>query len=436
MRYLIWLPFIFSAMAAATPFDLSLLSWPDPHYKSTVSTIHSSNMNGLWYKKEGQELSQKERDTSFNYITPYNSIVLDVFISKYDRSTVYRSDGNHFNFIDAGSEFNAGVDHKNYRLSLGNKVQSLAIKLNTTTFNIKRIKHARAFELDIQGELKDPKPGQFIFNYAWQDYSWLIAIKNPIYSITFEQYQHNYHDQKLTLTHQFNQWQHGLSHHEINLNYGYLALVDTEYEYGALSWFVSGEVWHYSIKKQQNKRWWEISFIDSNIKNRSSGSVGLINVIGVNAALTGTNWYYGLKADFKNSGIKFGSGWLPGNSLHLSEVQWEHSWKISLNRLQPNVNSKVYKSVILIGTPSLENEEQTNIEYLYGAGLNWRSKLIWQNFAMILSASQFVPITIKENELESDDGSSSGNESLTDNPEKSTNSHVGYTLGLDLIYSF
>ncbi len=429
---------VFSSMAAATPFDLTLLSWPVPTDKPNASAISYSNMVGLWYKKDGQELSQSERDASFRYITTFKSINLDVHVSSYDRSIKYKSDGNRFNFIDADSDFKVEIDHENYTVGMGNKTQLIAIKLNKSSFSISRVKHERKFELNIQAELTNPKPGQFVFDYRWQDYSWIVGIKNPYYSVTFEQYQNNDDDQKIVLSHQSHHWQHELSRHKINLNYGDLALADTEYNYGALSWFSKGEVWHYSIKNEQDHRWWRISLIDSDIENRSAGAAGLTNVIGVNAALAGANWYYGLKADFKNSGIKFGNGWQASNLLNLKEARWEHAWHISLNKLQPSVNSKIYKSVILIGTPNLENEEQTHIKYVYGSGLNWQSKLIWQDFAMTLSVSQFIPITIKENriESESDDGGNSGNESGPANSSTRENRHVGYTLGLDLIYSF
>lgn len=424
----------FSSMAAATPFDLALLSWPTPNDKPNTSAISYSNMDGLWYKKDGQELSQSERDVSFRYITTSKSINLDVHAANYGRSTEYKSDDRHFNFIDEGSSFKIKISNENYTLGLGNKTQLIAIKLNKLNFSIGRVKHERRFELDIQGELKNPNPGQFLFDHIWLDYSWIIAVKNPAYSISFEQYQNNDADQKITLTHHSHHWQHDLSRHKINLDYGDLALVDTEYRYGALSWVSNGDVWHYSIKNEQDDEWWRISLIDSDMENRSAGAVGLINVIGINAVLAGANWYYGLKADFKNSGIKLGRGWQTPNLLSLKDVRWKHAWGVSLNKLQPNVNSKIYKGVILIGTPHLENEEQTNIQYLYGAGLNWQTRLLWQDVAMTLSASQFIPITIKENK--SDGGSNSGDESPPTTPNKSANRHVGYTLGLDLAYSF
>ena len=438
MKYVIWLSVVFSSMAAATPFDLALLSWPVSTDKLDTSAISYSNMFGLWYKKDGQELSQNERDLSFRYITTFKSIDLNVHLSSYDRSTEYKNNGNHFNFIDADNNFKIEIGDENYTVGLGNKTQLIAIKLNNSNLSISRVSHERKFELDVQSELTTPKPGQFVFDYRWQDYSWIVGIKNPYYSVIFEQYQNNDDDQKISLSHQSHHWQHELSRHKINLNYGDLALVDTEYKYGALSWFSKGEVWHYSLTNERKNRWWKVSIIDSNIENRSAGAAGLTNVIGVNAALAGANWYYGLKADFKNAGIKFGRGWQASNVLSLKDARWEHAWNISLNKLQPNVNSKVYKSVILIGTPNLENEEQTSIEYLYGAGLNWQSKLIWQEFAMTLSVSQFIPITIKENsiESESDSGGNSGNETGPANSSTRANRHVGYTLGLDLIYSF
>ncbi len=386
-------------------------------------------MYGLWYKKDDSALSQKERDVEFNYNTSIQSNTLELYISNHLNTTTYKDGDNWFDFFEHSTEIKIGLLKENYNITIGNRQQALAVNFDKTLFTIKRDKHTQNFELDIHGELENPKPGQFHFGSKWQDHSWLVGIRLPHYTLQMEQYQENHHDKKITLKHNNLYWQHSLSLHKVSLNYGELPLIDSQNNYGQLSWFKNGETWHYSLKKEQAQHWWQLSLVNSYIKNRSAGVAGLLNIYGVNAALAGANWYYGLKADIKNTGIKFGRGWRAPHSFNLTSTQWQHTWQVSLNKIQPNINSKIYKSVILIGTPNLNEEEQTEIEYLYAANISWESKVKWKSIAMKLSLSQFIPLALKDNKEHVSSAE-------PNNSAASKKYHVGYTLGLNLAYIF
>ncbi len=404
------------------------MGWPDEQAQQTEPGISSHVSESNWYQKDQRKLVQSSREYSVLLTNEYQDTQLSFFGLKVNDQLEFSDGHNYVAVGDNHNEWLFKVGQERWGLTGGNRELKLSLNFNLWQWQLSQKKESQKISIDAQDELDAPSPQQFIFEHNWLDRRWGLQVSHPSFSVRYSQFETASHDYQWSGEFKFKQWRHRLDHHKIDFNYGQADLVDEYYSYGEFEWQNYGENWHWLSHYQQADYWWSLSVIKQDVSFKTRGNASLINVIGPSAHLAGANWSWGVQGNFNSEGLKFAYGWKNQN--------WQHSWHLGLNKLRPFVNSKIYKNVILIGLPSLDEEEELDIKYTVLTQLGWRSQYKWQQFTIGASFTQLIPIYIEEKkELDEEIKPSDPTQSDTAS-NNSDNHHTGYTIALYAIWHF
>lgn len=410
---------LFSLSSHTSPLDNLLLGWKAlPEEEKSSSYFYTNAQYSSWYKKSKRELSDYQYKLEANVNQRLYDSDFKVSAKKVYDTLEYSQEGNHLRAFNDYQDWNASVTTNNLHLSIGNRQQEVGVKNGDYKFIVSKQTHEQKLKLDAQSSLDNPEEGQFIFYHHWKDYRWGVLLSSPSVILkltTLENTENNY---QLVSKLKYHNVSYIAQYDRINLDYGEILLQDPSYFYGAMDWNISTKRYVLARKvKTYNNHWWQLSLLQQDSSFTTVGQVSLIDIIGQSAHLAGANWFWGIQGSFKNIGVEISKGWI--------EDRWEHVWKVNLNKLEPYVNSKLYKSVILIGLPNLEEEEESDIEYAWLSQVEWSSKYNWESCSFKGSIKQLLPLYLKEPSSSSSSGSGS-----------SSYTHVGYTINLAFQYHF
>lgn len=370
-----------------------------------------------------QSISVNRNQILFNKVLCTSDSSIITFDTSLSRSqTRFQFDKNHLNIDENFEDFSIEYSNSHFNFTLGNNYQSIGYN-SLVSGLIYRDSSTIDLTLDIQNELDDPLDGQLLFRHKYKE------DKIGIY-LSYDNFELNIHtiedsDASYGLSLGFddkNSASHQLTFQKAEISQPAIQLEDPHYDYGQLNWSNEYSFWllENNFRSDDNKTW-SINFIHQDFSFQSTGGVSFADLVGQSANIVGANWFWGIQGSFKASGLSVYRTW--------KNQQWRHSFGSHLNKVTPLLNTKLYKSLILIGIPSLEEEDTLDIEYAYISQLAWRSSYQWNDFLFSYSIKQLVPIYTKE---------SQGSETSTSTSSKSNSpyKHSGFSLSGSISYSF
>ncbi|MEY8204156.1 MAG: hypothetical protein RPR40_03690 [Bermanella sp.] len=425
-RYLFVLSLLYGVASHGTSLDGFLLGWPDGRGVTPSDGFHTGLSQASWVHKGRQSLAQYTRRYSASHRLAVRALQLAVSARHLNQQLKFKDQGSVLALGRAYDAWALDVKGERWHAQVGNRSLQVALNMRAWRLNISKTRAEQTLNLNAQSQLHAPRQDQFIFRHTWRDTLWQLSAASQTFSLSYQQLQHNHQDYEWRAELNLNSWRHQLSYHHIYSNYGQTQLADPYFYYGEYAWQNSGQSWHWQSRVQGNSHWWAISLIDQEVSLQTRGSVSLLDVLGPSANIAGANWFWGVRGSCKNSGVKVARGW--------QHFGWRHRWQISLNKLTPHINAKVYKSLILLGLPSLQRERELDIDYTVLAVLGWQSQFHWQAYAITGSLSQLLPLHVATSAA---DGPSAPSAAATDKPTPTERSHhVGYRLALDFNWYF
>lgn len=404
-----------------SPLDKSILGWPS-YINDINSGVAVESQYSVWLDKGDNSLRQEMN--SYTFRRTFKTADLSTTFSAYSHQDkyLYEFDENTFQVDENFDAWELSASYENWKVKLGNRYQSIGFS-SLWAIELSRSVTHRHFSLDIQHEIDNPIGDQFIFNHQWRDHRWNLHLNSQNFHLLLNARENENNDHGIILMYANNKLKHSLTFQKTDLNYGFIDLSDNQYSYGKTEWSNEGKLWLWQSNLTLNQsNFWTVSIVNQKLSFTTVGQASLFNILGQSSSLAGANWFWGVQGSFKSIGIKADRGWNTKNV--------EQTLGLSFNKLSPYVNSKLYKSLILIGLPKLESEDDLDINYAYVSLLSWTYKYNWKKASLKLSASQLIPIHINENSKESNtsgSGSSGSRDSYT---------HSGYNINIFMSWYF
>lgn len=414
--YLLILFFLYSSIClSSTSLGGLIVGWPEGSYSRFDDGLTFESKYSVWLDKKTKSLKQHTDIYTFQRTFSTDKFTTVITASSQQDEITYDFDHNTLQVNDDNDAWSLSTSSGHWNILVGNRKQSIGFF--GATLSRERIN--KSFYLNVQNELDDPREDQFIFNHHWRDHLWRLQYDLEAFSIYFNIREQQNNDHGLTINYNFNDFEHLLTFQNTDLNYGLIDLSDDHYSYGEMEWINKGSFWLWRSTFNFNQSdFWSISAVNQKLTFTSVGQASLFNILGQSSNLAGANWFWGLQGSVKSTGVKIDRGWKTDNT--------EHQWGIGVNKVSPYINSKVYKSLILIGLPNLESEDDLDIDYAYISLVSWESKYNWNSASLKLSISQLVPLYIKEIS-HSDSSSSSSSHDYK---------HMGYNINIQMAWYF